>query len=144
LRLCAPVASSRETRPRHWQAESVRHKNYNSYFNSAISKNVANFKFCFDNKILSLVFYLILFGYGADTFVTAKGHFSTFLIYISLSIYLYYGLWVCSNPNNIMSVYMPIIKLTQRRKGAKNLRTFYYGYATGHDITHLFGLLQSY
>jgi hypothetical protein len=34
-----------------------------------------------------------------------------------------------------MSVYMPIIKLTQRRKGAKNLRTFYYGYATGHDIT---------
>jgi hypothetical protein len=26
LRLCAPVASSRETRPRHWQAESVTHK----------------------------------------------------------------------------------------------------------------------
>jgi hypothetical protein len=35
---------------------------------------------------------------------------------------------------DIMSVYMPIIKLTQRRKGAKNLRTFYYGYATGHDM----------
>jgi hypothetical protein len=35
-----------------------------------------------------------------------------------------------------MSVYMPIIKLTQRRKGAKNLRTFYYGYATGHDIKY--------
>jgi hypothetical protein len=36
-----------------------------------------------------------------------------------------------------MSVYMPIIKLTQRRKGAKNLRTFYYGYATGHDIIEI-------
>jgi plasmid stabilization system protein ParE len=36
--------------------------------------------------------------------------------------------------NNIMSVYMPIIKLTQRRKDAKNLRIFYYGRATGHHI----------
>jgi hypothetical protein len=48
-----------------------------------------------------------------------------------------------------MSVYMPIIKLTQRRKGAKNLRTFYYGYATGHDINQasrkilLFTLLRT-
>jgi threonine dehydrogenase-like Zn-dependent dehydrogenase len=39
---------------------------------------------------------------------------------------------------DIMSVYMPIIKLTQRRKGAKNLRTFYYGYATGHDMMYIY------
>jgi hypothetical protein len=35
LRLCATVASSRETRPRHWQAESVKQKNHYSDFDSA-------------------------------------------------------------------------------------------------------------
>jgi hypothetical protein len=34
-----------------------------------------------------------------------------------------------------MSAYMPLIKLTQRRKDAKVLRLFYYGRTTGHDIT---------
>jgi hypothetical protein len=33
-----------------------------------------------------------------------------------------------------MSAYMPLIKLTQRRKDAKVLRLFYYGRTTGHDI----------
>jgi hypothetical protein len=40
LRLCAPVASSRETRPRHWQAESVKQKNHYSYFDSATPRNL--------------------------------------------------------------------------------------------------------
>jgi hypothetical protein len=33
-----------------------------------------------------------------------------------------------------MSAYMPLIKLTQRRKDAKVLRLFYYGRTTGHDM----------
>ncbi len=37
----------------------------------------------------------------------------------------------------IMSAYIPIIKLTQSRQGAKNLRVFYYGRATGHYIIPL-------
>jgi hypothetical protein len=37
---------------------------------------------------------------------------------------------------HIISACVPIINLTQRRQDAKNLRVFYYGHTTGHDIKH--------